>query len=75
MSILSRGHRLAMKRLSVDAPRPSLRHLPTAIAFAAALLLTVLFRALLVTHPLALIWSALVMVLATILAALYSLTT
>ena len=74
MSILSRGHRLAMKRLSVDAPRPSLRHLPTAIAFAAALLLTVLFRALLVTHPLALIWSALVMVLATILAALYSLT-
>ena len=72
MNILRRGHRLAMKRLSVNAPRPSLRHLPTVTAFAAALLLTVLFRGLLVTHPIALLWSALAMVLATLLAMFYS---
>jgi sigma-B regulation protein RsbU (phosphoserine phosphatase) len=62
----------AMKRLAVDSPSPSLKHLPMLLAFIAALIVTLSFREMLVTNLLSLGLAGIVMLAATVLAAFFS---
>ena len=72
MSILATAYGAAMKRTSTNSSRPLLKHFPTLAAFTASILVAFLFRDVVVTHPPALLWAALVMVGATLLALYYS---
>ena len=72
MSILATAYGAAMKRTSTNSSRPLLKHFPTLAAFTASILVAFLFRDVVVTHPPALLWAALVMVGATLLASYYS---
>ena len=72
MSILATAYGEAMKRSLTNSSRPLLKHFPTLAAFTASGLVAFLFRDVVVTHPPALLWAALVMVGATLLASYYS---
>ena len=72
MSNLATAYGEAMKRSLTNLSRPLLKHFPTLAAFIASVLVAFLFRNVVVTHPPALLWAALVMVGATLLAAYYS---
>ena len=72
MSILATAYGAVMKRTSTNSSRALLKHFPTLAAFTASILVAFLFRDVVVTHPPALLWAALVMVGATLLASYYS---
>ena len=72
MSNLATAYGEAMKRSLTNLSRPLLKHFPTLAAFTASVLVAFLFRDVVVTHPPALLWAALVMAGATLLAAYYS---
>ena len=75
MSILETAYGAAMKRSSTNSSRPLLKHFPTLAAFTACVLVAFLFRDVVVTNPPAVLWAALIMAGATLLASYYSIGT
>ena len=72
MSIFATAYGAVTKRSARNSSRPLLKHLPTLAAFTASILVAFFFRDLVVTHPFALLWAALAMVGAALLATYYS---